>query len=120
MRGRGFGDWWEQYSTNYIQCTFENELSLEITLCICIYYIELSENISVSGIVCIQPSGKIVFYLRQKKEDMFSLPFICLSVCLFGCPFVCEQSQSKTFAWIFMKFLPSVPNHKGKTEFYFG
>ena len=59
-------------------------------------------------------------YLRRRKEDMFSFPFICLFVCLFVCLAVCEHSQSKSIAWIFMKYLPSVPNHKRKSKFNFG
>ena len=45
---------------------------------------------------------------------MFSPGFVCPSVCLFACLFVCEQDNSKTYVQILRKCSGYIRNGKRK------
>jgi len=57
-----------------------------------------------------------VVVITSAKEVMFLPDFVCLSVCLS----VCEQDNSKSYGWIFLKFWGYVGNGTNYQWFNFG
>ena len=67
-------------------------------------------------------SGFYDFFFNSAEGRSICFRFrssVRMSVCMSVCLSVCEQPHAKSIVWIFMKFLPSVPYQKRKSEFYF-